>query len=127
MEVDTVFLRPKNFRIKRFILYLIIGFAYPLFAYFTRENKLLTFCNASLIVGLLFVALGILAIAFLHGDLDITGYVFRRFRNKENMKPFDAYKEDKNESREGSFNYPLLIGLILIAASAVTSVLYSRP
>ncbi len=122
-----MFLNPKDFRLKRFILYLVIGLAYPLFAFLTRNNSLLELSNACVIIGLLFLALGILGIAALHGDFDISGYVLRRFRHKENMKPFDAYMEDKNEIREDSFNYPLLIGLILIIVSVITSAIYSNP
>ena len=112
-------LRKMNFY--SFLGYVGTAMIYPVYAWITSDGMLLKFIDAMTIVGFVFLAFGIVRSLVFHGDFDIAEYVTRRsadsMRNRK-TKSFAAFKEDKNEKRKDSVNYPFLTGLLLLAASA---------
>lgn len=118
-------MNPKNIRLKVLLPNLFIAFAYPVIAYFIADsNPLYYMINAMTITGLIFIVLGVLYSFVLHGDLDITSYVAMRALNKGKKKTYADYKQDKNDDRKNSFNYPLLNGILLLIAAAVATAFY---
>lgn len=113
----------KNIKLKDLLICLLVAFLYPIFKYVSSSgDKLLAFINASTIIGLVMVVLGLVNAMVLHGDFDITEFVTRRAFFRKDTKPYDAFKKDKKEQREGRFNAPLLVGLIMLALCAVLTV-----
>jgi len=110
----------QGFTLRNFIGYLGVALIYPVFAYITAEppQKLLKFTDALTIIGFIFLILGVVHSMVHHGDFDISEYVIRRSLRKETLKPFGAFKEDKEEDRKTRPNYPLLTGLVLLLLSA---------
>ena len=117
-------MRFRPFRLKALLPYLSIAMIYPVIALITSEKKLLKFIDAMTITGVVFLILGIIGNLTRHGDFDITEYVARRSLRRGGMKSFSAFREDKEEKRKDSANYPFLTGLILLAVSAAASVLF---
>ena len=81
--------------------------------------------NAARIVGLVFLIFGTVLSLVNHGDFDIMEYVTRRSASSmkhEKIKPFAAFKEDKNEKRKDSVNYPFLTGILMLLASALLAI-----
>ncbi len=117
-------MQPKYQKIKNLLVCLLVSSLYPIYKYVSSANdKLMHFINAATIVGLVMLILGVLYSLMLHGDFDITEYVAKRAMSKKQMKPYKAFKEDKKEEREGRINYPLFVGLILLAAAAILTLL----
>ena len=105
-----------------FLGYLGTALIYPVYAWITSDGKLLRFIDATTIVGFVFLAFGVVQSLIRHGDFDISEYITRRsassMRNRK-MKSFSAFKEDKNEKRKDSVNYPFLTGILMLAAAAL--------
>jgi len=98
----------------------ICAFAYPVYAYVSSDSTpLLDFLDALTITGLVFLIIGIILSMVLHGDFDISEYLVRRTIEKEHMKPFEAFKQDKQDARRSRINEPFLTGVIALAVSAV--------
>ena len=111
----------KNFRLGGFLPHFIIAMAYPAVRALRAEsNGLLYLVNGMTIIGLVMIILGVLYNLVLKGDFDITGFIADRALRRT-QKGYKAYKQDREDEREGSFNYPLFVGILLIAASAVLS------
>ena len=116
----------KNLRLTGLLLCLAVGLIWPAIKYFTAEGaKLVAVLDAATVSGLVLVAAGIIWSAVQHGDYDVTEYNLMRVRQRHNpnMKSFEAYKADRQQEREGSFNYPLFVGLLMLAISAVLSLI----
>lgn len=114
----------KNIRPVKLLIYFLIAMIWPVIRWITVENnKWLAATDAATVVGLILIALGIIVIAVLHGDYDITEYALMRIRLRRQavVKSFDAFKNDKEEEREGSFNYPLLTGIVMLILSIIAS------
>lgn len=114
----------KNLRLSKLLLCLAVGMIWPVIKYFTAEDgKLVAVLDGATIAGLVLVAAGIIWSAVLHGDYDVTEYNMMRVRQRRNpnMKSFDTFKADRKQEREGSFNYPLFVGLLMLAICAVIS------
>lgn len=117
-------MRLRNVKIKRLITILVIAFLYPFYRYISSDNdQLLDFINAVTIIGIVFLVFGVFNILVMHGDFDITEYVAKRALFRKATKPYKAFKEDKKEEREGRFNYPLLTGIIMVAAAAILTLI----
>ena len=115
-------LRLKKFRLRPFLIHLIVTLLYPVFrAVIAEEDKLLIFTDAITIIGLVMIAGGIIYALFLHGDFDISGYLLKRGVQKEPKQNFNAYLFDVYEKREEAFNYPLFVGLIYLAVALILS------
>lgn len=103
---------------------LLISLAYPTAkALLSPTNRLTVFSDALLITSLVLIAVGVFLTFARHGDFDITRYVFRRGVDK-NAKPFEEYRKDREEQRSESFNYPLFLGLIYLAAALLVAYLF---
>ncbi len=113
-----------NFRFRTFIQYFIPALIYPVWAYVSSGGKLIRLMDAMTVTGLVFLILGVVFSMVRLGDFDIVGYVARRTVQKGDVKPFRAYLEDKREERKRGMNYPLLTGAVLLAASALLSLVY---
>ena len=111
----------RNFKLSGFLPNFIIAMAYPAVRALSSEaSRLLHLVNAMTVIGLVMIILGVLYNLVLKGDFDITRFIADRAM-KHTQKGYKAYKEDREDEREGSFNYPLFVGIILIAASIVLS------
>ena len=102
--------------------YLGTAMIYPVFALITSGGRKVKFIDAATIVGLVFLAAGVICSMARHGDFDIMEYVTRRSAasmRHEKMKPFSAFREDKAEKRKENANYPLLTGIAMLVLSGV--------
>ena len=116
----------KNLRFHPLLVHLIVTLIYPLFRALTAEKaQILVFTDALTIVGLVMIIGGIIYALYLHGDFDISSYLFRRGIQKEPKQPFRAFLFDVYEKREEAFNYPLFIGLLYVIVSALIACLIS--
>ncbi len=110
----------RAFQLKVFIPYLLSAMLYPAYAYLSASSgQLLKLIDALTVTGLVFLILGLVYSLMIHGDFDISEYVARRSLNKGNIKPFRAFKDDKNEERKGKFNYPFFTGLLMLIVSYI--------
>jgi hypothetical protein len=112
-------MRNRNVKIQHLAAYLITALLYPAYAYFSSERSLLKLIDAMTVTGLVFIVIGIVYSMVRRGDFDITEYMARRSVRKGNVKPFQAFKEDKKEERKDSMNYPFWTGVLLLAVSAL--------
>ena len=116
----------RNIKLSSLIVDLMIGCAYPLYRVISADTeKLMQAINALFISGGAFLLIGIIASLALHGDFDITEYTFKRALFPKNLKPYRDFKSDKEESRKGSFNYPLLIGVLLEVVAVILTLIYN--
>lgn len=133
-----MFKRMKNIRPSMLISHLIITLVYPLAAALRAEqNRLLVFTDAMTIVSLLLVIVGIIYSLVLHGDFDVSNYylqhsgrsIARRFavrRGAQMQQEEDIAKfiSDAREKREGSFNYPLFLGIVYLLAAVIIAYVF---
>ena len=117
-------MRFRNFKISRFIPNFVIAMAYPLIRCLRAESGgLLYLLNGMTVIGLVLIILGTVYNLVLKGDFDITAFIADRAL-KHTQKGYKAYKEDREEEREGSFNYPLFTGILLLVSSVILSLFY---
>lgn len=118
----------KNIKPGVLISHVIITLAYPAAKCFRAErSRLLVFTDVLSIVALILVAAGIVYNMALRGYFDTTGYFvqrgFRSFsRTGVDLRPnqtLDEYLREARNRREDAFNYPLFLGLVYLAVSAV--------
>lgn len=115
----------KNIKLKDLLICLLVAFLYPIFKYVSASgDKLLAFLDAATIIGLVMVVLGIVNAMVLHGDFDITEFVTRRAFFRKDTKPYDAFKKDKKEQREGRFNTPLLVGIVMLLICVILTLCF---
>lgn len=111
-----------NFRLSSFIGNFIICIIYPIVKTIVSDNKLLVLSDTLFIMSLVFIIGGIINSLILHGDFDITSFIARRSLSKDSNLTFEKYKKDKQDERKGSFNYPLLVGIIVLIISYIISI-----
>ena len=70
------------------------------------------------------IAGGVVYAMVLHGDFDISGFVLKRGARKGEGPTFEAYMADKKEKHAESFNYPLFLGIVYLAAAALIAWLF---
>ena len=110
----------KNIRFSYLLANLIIAGLFPVYKLVSSKNSsLLDFINAITITGLFFLIFGILYSLVLHGSLDSTEYVAKHALTRQKIKSFEDFKQDKEEEREGKFNYPLLVGILMLAIAII--------
>ena len=118
----------KNVKVRNLLICITIGIIYPIIAYTSSENnKMLALINSLFITGIVYIAIGVLYSFILHGDMDITEYFVlskARTRSDGSKIPFEEFKKSKEENREGKFNYPLLVGILLVITAAILSLCY---
>lgn len=113
----------KRFDLRGEIIVLCIALGFPLFKFFSSDgDRLLRLIDAATVTGLVFLIIGVFYSFILRGDLDVTEYFTRRVAQR-GVKPFKAFLRDKEEEREGRFNYPLLNGIIMLILSWILTLL----
>ena len=117
-------MRFRPYKLKALLPYLSAALIYPVIALITSDQKLLKFIDAMTITGFVFLILGIIGNLTRHGDFDITEFIARRSLRAGDKKSFAAFKDDKEQKRKDSANYPFLTGIILIAVSALLAVIF---
>lgn len=119
-------MNPKNIRPVKLLITFLIAMIWPAVCWLRAEDrKLLAVTDAMTVVGLILILTGILYIAVRHGDFDVTEYNLMRYRARKQpvIKSFEAFKADREAEREGSFNYPLLMGILMLIISFVIALL----
>ena len=112
----------KNLKIKNLIIDVIICLLYPTIK-LIKTKSILIFSDSLTIIGLVLVIVGVVNSFFLHGDLDITGFIASRAFNKD-AKDFQAYMDDQEDKRKGSFNYPLLCSIIILIIAYISGLFF---
>ena len=97
---------------KRTGAYISLGFSELFHGRPCRE----TLVSVAIVAAILLIA-GVVYSLYLHGDFDISSYVMRRARSNAPKQTFEAYKANQKERREASFNYPLFLGAVYMAAA----------
>ena len=120
-----MFKRLKYIRLRHLLSHMIVTLAYPAVkTVASPNNRLQVFTDAVTIIALILIIGGVIYSMVLHGDYDLSGYVFNRGIGKEKQKKsFEAYKKDQKQRREEAFNYPLFLGIVYLLASVVVSYL----
>ena len=114
-----MFRRMKNIRLRPLLVHMIITLSYPAVKAFVSPGaRLRIFTDAVTYIALVLVIGGIIYAMVLHGDFDISGFVFKRGARK-NKQTFEAYMADRKAKREEAFNYPLFLGLVYLAGALV--------
>ena len=120
--------RFRNIKLRPLLIHMIITLAYPAARAYVVGGDLLLFTDAMTIIALVMVIGGIAYSTYLHGDYDISGFVFRRGRKQqtqsEHPQSFQDYMADKKEKREASFNYPLFLGIAYILVALLISYVF---
>ena len=103
------------------LVHMIITLGYPAAkAYVTGVNRLQVFTDAMTIIGMVLLIGGVVYSLVLHGDYDISGFILRRgARRSDEELDYAKYKEEQRQKREEAFNYPLFLGILYLASSAV--------
>lgn len=117
----------KNIRLRPLLSHLIVTLAYPAArAFASGGNRLQIFTDALTIIALVLVIGGVAYSAILHGDFDVSAFVFRRgyrvFRRgfgNENTPDFAAFKAERDRENKEAFNYPLFLGIAYLLISAL--------
>ena len=104
-------MRLRSFRLRNFLVYLSAALVYPVIVLVTADS--LT------VVGLVMIILGVVFSLIGHGDFDIISYVAQRSAARGHFKSFAAFREDQEEKRKDSANYPLLTGILFLVAAAL--------
>ncbi len=112
-------MRLRSFRLRNFLVYLSAALVYPVIVLVTAENRLLKFIDSLTVVGLVMIILGVVFSLIGHGDFDIISYVAQRSAARGHFKSFAAFREDQEEKRKDSANYPLLTGILFLVAAAL--------
>ena len=111
--------RLKNIRPGPLASHVLISLAYPCVrAFLAGGRRLLVFTDALTVIGVMLLAGGVFYSMYIHGDYDVTAFVFKRARRGD-QQSFDAFMDDRKEKREDAFNYPLFLGILYLAVSAV--------
>lgn len=99
---------------------MIITLGYPAAkAIVTEGNKLQVFTDAMTIIAMVLLIGGVVYALILHGDYDIAGFIVKRGANSKEELNYQSYKKEQKEKREEAFNYPLFLGILYLAASAI--------
>ena len=116
----------RSFRLKQFSFWLLPALIYPLYAWISSEPKLklLKLTDALTVMAFVFLVIGVIYSLIRHGDFDITEYVAKRSLRKGDITPYNAFKEDKKESRKDSFNYPFCVCVLLFLAAGILTLIF---
>lgn len=107
------------------LVHIIITLGYPAAKAFTsEENRLLLFTDAVTIIAMVLLVGGIVYALVLHGDFDVSGFLMRRGIRSEDPQSYQAYRKSQKEKREDAFNYPLFLGILYLAVSAVIAFVF---
>ena len=110
--------RFKNIKPQTLLAHAVVTLLYPFArAVMASSQRLLIFTDCMTIVAAILIIAGVIYSLYLHGDFDISSYVMRRARSNAPKQTFEAYKANQKERREASFNYPLFLGVVYMAAA----------
>lgn len=110
--------RFKNIKPQTLLAHAVVTLLYPFArAIMAPSQRLLIFTDCMTIVAAILLIAGVIYSLYLHGDFDISSYVMRRARSNAPKQTFEAYKANQKERREASFNYPLFLGVVYMAAA----------
>lgn len=110
----------RKIRLRPLISHIIVTLGYPAVkAFISESNRLLIFTDALTIVAFVLLIVGILYSMVLHGDFDISSYVFKRGRREEMKQSFSDYMAGIQSRRAESFNYPLFLSLVYLLISVI--------
>lgn len=110
--------RFKNLKPQTLLTHALVTLLYPLArALMASSQRLLIFTDCLTIVAAILLIAGIVYSFYLHGDFDISSFVMRRARSNAPKETFETYKANQTERREASFNYPLFLGVVYMAAA----------
>ena len=102
------------------ISHIIVTLGYPAVkAFISKSKNLLIFTDALAIVAIVLLIGGILYAMVLHGDFDISGFVFKRGQREEVKQSFAEYMNEIKERRKESFNYPLFLSIVYLMIAAL--------
>jgi hypothetical protein len=120
-----MFKKLKNIRLRPLLSHILVTLAYPAAKAVTAaNNRLQVFTDAVTIIALILIIGGVIYSMVLHGDYDLSGYVFNRGIGKEQKKKdYGTYKKDRKQRREEAFNYPLFLGFVYLLASVCVAYL----
>lgn len=111
--------RFQNIRAGTLTAHLAVTLAYPVYkALSAPRGALLAFTDALTVIALVLTVCGIVYALALRGDLDVSGYVFRRGLWGDRQS-YRTYRANRKEEREAAFNYPLFLGLVYLLAAGV--------
>ncbi|MBR0040595.1 MAG: DUF3899 domain-containing protein [Oscillospiraceae bacterium] len=127
-----MFKRFRNIRLQVLIPQVVITLAYPIIkAFSVQNNRLLYFTNGLTVIGLILVIIGVLYSMILHGDFDLSAFYLqrgargigrlftRRGSDPAKQEAIVDYLSEAKEKRAEAFNYPLFLGILSLAVSAV--------
>ena len=126
-RLDKLKKRFRNIKPRHLIVQLMITLLYPAAkAAISEYNRLLIFTDALTILAAILLIAGVLYSLYLHGDFDISSFLFQRGvqRDQARRQSFAVFQADRREERENSFNYPLFLGLVYLAVSAVLAYVF---
>ncbi len=113
-------MKGKRAKLRVLLSHLIITLSYPAARALTApDHRLLRFTDAITITALVLLIGGLIYSMILHGDFDISTFVFRRGAQKEMKQDFRTYKSEQEEKRAEAFNYPLILGLFYLVLAAI--------
>ena len=110
--------RFKNIKPQTLLAHAVVTLLYPFArAVMASSQRLLIFTDCMTIVAAILLIAGVIYSLYLHGDFDISSFVMRRGMKNAPKQTFEAYKANQKERREASFNYPLFLGVVYMAAA----------
>ena len=113
--------RFRNFKLSGFLPVMIIALAYPIMKTSLSEKKALVFSDTVLLIALFLIIIGVLYHLYLKGDFDAIRYRTEASMSRRYDLPYERYKEEVEEKRKDSFNYPLLCAFVMILLSFIVS------
>lgn len=126
-RLDKLKQRFRNIKPRYLIVQLIITLFYPISKTAISEyNRLLIFTDSLTIIAALLLIAGVIYALFLQGDFDISTFLLRRGvrRDHEPRQSFTDYQAEKREESRDSFNYPLFLGFVYLAVTAVLAYIF---
>ena len=110
--------RFKNIKPQTLLTHVIVTLLYPLArVVMASSQRLLVFTDCLTIVAAILLIAGVVYSLYLHGDFDISSFVMRRGMKNAPKQTFEAFMANQKERREESFNYPLFLGAVYMAAA----------
>ena len=111
--------RFQNIKPRVLITHILVTLLYPLArTIMASSQRLLVFTDALTLIA------GVVYALFLHGDFDISSFVMRRGMKNAPKQTFEAFMANQKERREESFNYPLFLGIVYIAAALIIAYVF---
>ena len=119
-----MFKKLKKIKPRLLLIHQLITLGYPAVrAYVSPVNRLQIFTDAMTFIALMLLIGGVVYALALHGDFDVSAFVFKRGARREDNQSFQAFREDLEQKRQEAFNYPLFLGIVYLIAAALIAYL----